>query len=181
MNITFELRNHGFELREQACPPELLASLQREFAPDAPDDCALLEHSAAVSAAATSGYFQQLAASVLGEGCVPVEASLENRRTDAEPWHQEVASPTANDRMLAVRLSLDDCTFFDGALKLCPSSYKHGVLTANEVRGHSLRPFSSPEMKAGDILLMHPLTIHANAASTTGKPRRVIHILYAAY
>jgi ectoine hydroxylase-related dioxygenase (phytanoyl-CoA dioxygenase family) len=76
-------------------------------------------------------------------------------------------------------LSLDDCSFFDGALKLCPSSYKHGRLTELEVRRHSLRPFSSPEMQAGDVLLMHPLTIHASGASESLKPRRVIHAVYA--
>jgi ectoine hydroxylase-related dioxygenase (phytanoyl-CoA dioxygenase family) len=34
-------------------------------------------------------------------------------------------------------------------------------------------------MRAGDILILNPLTIHTTAASTTGKPRRVLHIAYA--
>lgn len=163
MKLKFELHNHGFEVRAQACTPDGSEATLRE-----------------------------LAESVLGAGCFLMHSELEEGSATAEPWHQDLKvlvegqgwiEPTDRgvyDQLLVVRLSLDDCTFFDGALKLCPSSYKHGVLTPYEVRGHSLRPFSSPEMKAGDVLLMHPLTIHASAASTTGKRRRVLHSVFAA-
>ena len=174
MNLKFQLHNHGFEVHEQACPASLLAQLQNEFPPDAAEASDLLEKSATIREAATTGIFHQTAKQILGEGCVPTQAILYNKSDTAEPWHQ--ATPTTG---LILRLSLDDCTFFDGALKLCPSSHKHGPLTAQEIRGHSLRPFSSPEMRAGDILILNPLTIHATAASTTGKPRRVIQITYA--
>lgn len=175
MNLKFQLHNHGFEVHEQACPASLLTQLQNEFPPDAAEASDLLEKSASVREAATTGIFHQTAKQILGEGCVPTQAILYNKSDTAEPWNQ--ATPATG---LILRLSLDDCTFFDGALKLCPSSHKHGPLTAQEIRGHSLRPFSSPEMRAGDILIMNPLTIHATAASTTGKPRRVVHIAYAA-
>ncbi len=174
LNLKFQLHNHGFEVHEQACPAALLKQLQNEFAPDAAEDAGLLEKSETVRKEALTGTFYQTAKEILGEGCVPTQAILYNNNDTAQPWHQD---PTSKG--LIVRLSLDDCTFFDGALKLCPSSHKHGPLTAQEIRGHSLRPFSSPEMKAGDILIMNPLTIHATSASTTGKPRRVIHIAYA--
>jgi len=174
LNLKFQLHNHGFEVHEQACPATLLFQLQNEFPADAAEDAGLLEKSETVRKEALTGIFHETAKEILGEGCVPTQAILYNNNDTAQPWHQD---PTAKG--LIVRLSLDDCTFFDGALKLCPSSHKHGPLTAQEIRGHSLRPFSSPEMKAGDILIMHPLTIHASAASTTGKPRRVIHIAYA--
>ncbi len=192
LNLKFQLHNHGFEVHEQACPQPLLTELCNEFAPDAAVDWELLDHSALVRSAAHDGVFQQIAARELGDGCFPTHAILYNRNDSTQPWHQDTTVRDAtkgfiepSDRsiynsLLSVRLSLDDCTFFDGALKLCPTSYKHGVLTTQEIRGHSMRPFSSPEMKAGDILVMHPLTIHASAASTTGKPRRVIHVVYAA-
>lgn len=192
MNLKFQLHNHGFEVREQACPPPLLAKLQGMFAPDAAVDWELLEHNATIRYEALEGMFHDVAASVLGEECFATHAILYNKNDTAQPWHQDLRVKVKGrgfvepedrgiyDRLLSVRLSLDDCTFFDGALKLCPTSQKHGVLTEREVRGHSLRPFSSPEMKAGDVLVMHPLTIHASGKSETGKPRRVIHVVYAA-
>ena len=192
LNIKFQILNHGFEVHEQACPATLLTQLQSEFPLDSPFDWELLDHSPIVREIATNGIFQELAKSILGEACFPTHAILYNKNDTPKPWQQdttikvhgqgviEAPDKAIYNRLLAVRLSLDDCTFVDGALKLCPSSHKHGVLTPQEIRGHSIRPFSSPEMKAGDMLLMHPLTIHANSASTTGKPRRVIHIVYAA-
>lgn len=192
LNINFQLHNHGFEVHKQACTNPLLNQLQCEFSLDSPIDRELLQNSPTVREQATSGIFYDLARSVLGEDCFPTHAILYNKIDTAQPWHQDttikvqgqgfIEAPVKEiyTSLLSVRLSLDDCTFFDGALKLCPSSHKHGVLTTQEIRGHSIRPFSAPEMQAGDILIMHPLTIHASAASTTGKPRRVIHIVYAA-
>ena len=191
LNLKFQLHNHGFEVHPQACPEALLTQLQNEFPPDSPVDWDLLLHSPTVNQQATTGHFHQLAKSVLGESCFPTHAILYNKNDTPQPWHQdntikvqgqgfiEPQDKSVFNKLLSLRLSLDDCTFFDGALKLCPSSHKHGPLTTQEIRGHSLRPFSSPEMKAGDILLMHPLTIHASAESKTGNPRRVIHIVYA--
>lgn len=192
MNLKFQLHNHGFEVHEQACPATLLHTFRDEFPLDAAVDWELLANSQTVKEQATTGIFYELAKSILGENCFPTHAILYNKNDTAQPWHQDttiklpgsgfVDAPdkAIYSRLLSLRLCLDDCTFLDGALKLCPSSQKHGVLTTQEIRGHSLCPFSSPEMKAGDILIMHPLTIHASAASTTGMPRRVIHIVYAA-
>ncbi|WP_031496055.1 phytanoyl-CoA dioxygenase family protein [Bryobacter aggregatus] len=192
MNLKFQLLNHGFEIREQACPAPLLQALQSEFPLDTPVDWDLLDHSASVREQATNGEFQALAAAILGPDCFPTHAILYNKNLTAQAWHQdttikvegqgfiEAPNKEVYSDLLSLRLSLDDCGFFDGALKLCPTSHKHGPLTPNEVRAHSSRPFSSPEMRAGDILLMHPLTIHASGANETGRPRRVIHIVYAA-
>jgi hypothetical protein len=190
VNIHFSLHNHGFEVYRQACLDPLLSRLQHEFPPDSPVDWNILETSPLVREQATGGVFHDYALKNLGPGCFPTHAILYNRNETAQPWHQDTqvkfpgpdfitpSDPTLYNRLLSVRLSLDHCTFADGALKLCPSSYKHGVLSEYEIRGHALRPFSAPEMNAGDILVMHPLTIHASAASQTGRPRRVLHIVF---
>jgi hypothetical protein len=170
MNLKFELLNHGFEIHAQACPPELLALLRQEFAETGDVEEGLLDRFPALA-----GGLQELAARLIGPDYLPTQASLRSASDRSEAWRQEPV-----EEAILLRLSLDPCTFFDGALKLCPSSHKHGVLTANEIRGHSIRPFSSPEMAAGDILLMHPLTIHARAANTSGKPSRVIQLTYSA-
>lgn len=168
MNITFQLQNHGFEVHSQACPAPLLAELQAAFQPYAP----------ILSEQAATGIFYQTAAAVLGKNCFPTQTILYDENSPAVPWRQ--AATEHPDRKLIVRLSLDPCSFFDGALKLCPSSHKHGALTPQQVLAHSSRPFSSPEMAAGDILIMHPLTIHSTNASESNAPRRVIQITYAA-
>ncbi len=168
MNIQFQLPNHGFEVHPQACPAPVLAQLQAAFYPNAP---ALIEQT-------TTGILYQTAAAILGENCFPTLTVLYDENSPAIPWQQD--NPDHADRKLIVRLSLDPCSFFDGALKLCPSSHKHGPLTPQQVRAHSSRPFSSPEMTPGDILIMHPLTIHSTNASESMKPRRVIQIVYAA-
>jgi ectoine hydroxylase-related dioxygenase (phytanoyl-CoA dioxygenase family) len=172
LNINFQLHNHGFEVRRAACPPSSLTQLQSNFPTGAtPTSEALMD--------AVNPLLQSIAAEFLGSDCHPLEATLCSSSATAEPWHQATINTSNHNNVLILRLSLDDTTFFDGALKLCPSSHKHGVLTEREVRGHSIRPFSSPEMKAGDLLILHPLTIHATAASTTNNPTRVIQILYA--
>lgn len=104
-----------------------------------------------------------LAARLTGKACTLVSESDD---PPPETWQQ--ADPTLT---LILHLALEDCGFFDGALKLCPSSHKHGLLTPQQIRGHAIRPFSAPELKVGDILAYHPLTIHASAASTkTSRP-----------
>lgn len=194
MNIEFTLANHGFELKRQACPPSVLQSLQAQFPLDCAVDWELAENSPLVRTMLRQGFLRDLAVQVLGEDCFATHAILYNKTAAnniAQPWHQdttiklgggafvEAPDPEVFSRLLSIRLSLDDCSFFDGALKLCPSSFKHGPLSDLEVRRHSLRPFSSPEMQAGDVLLMHPLAIHASGASESLKPRRVIHAVYA--
>lgn len=168
MNITFQLQNHGFEVHPQACPAPLLVELQAAFH----------DHAPLLNEQATTGLFYETAASVLGQNCFRTQTILYDENSPALPWQQ--ANADYPDRTLVIRLSLDPCTFFDGALKLCPSSHKHGPLTPQQVRAHSARPFSSPEMQAGDMLLMHPLTIHSTNASDSNNPRRVIQITYAA-
>jgi ectoine hydroxylase-related dioxygenase (phytanoyl-CoA dioxygenase family) len=194
MNLNFDLKNHGFCLKRQACPTAALEAWRAEFELDAEPDWTLLDSSASVKQAADSGFLKEFAQNILGPECFPTHAILYNRtaaNNTAQEWHQdttalenglfvEVEDAAVFQKLLSIRVSLDDCSFFDGALKLCPSSHKHGRLTPKEVKAFSIRPFSSPEMQAGDVLLMHPLTIHASGASQTLKPRRVIHVVFRA-
>lgn len=194
MNIQFRLATHGFEVFPNACGGDLLEALRQEFPTDAEPDFQLADTSRNVRDLLAHGFFRRIAESILGEDCFATHAILYNRtaaNNTPQVWHQDTQIRIAgNDafeapedfdfgRLLSLRLSLDDSTFLDGGLKLCPASHVHGRLTEREVRGHSIRPFSSPEMKAGDLLAMHPLTIHASGASQTLRPRRVIHAVYA--
>ncbi len=180
MNIEYTFANHGFEIRRGACGAETLERLRAEFPVDAPADWHLLEHSALVQELAR-GPWAQWAEAILGPGAEAIEAILYNRtaaNNEAQEWHQDTEHIAPGVALLSLRVSLDPSTFADGGVKLCPTSQKHGVLRAHEVKAHAARPFSCPEMAAGDVLLMHPLTIHASGKSETLRPRRVVHVVY---
>ncbi|HEV2863335.1 MAG TPA: phytanoyl-CoA dioxygenase family protein [Pyrinomonadaceae bacterium] len=84
-------------------------------------------------------------------------------------------------RVLAVRLHLDDCDEGNGALKVLPGTHLRGRLGAaemEELKG-SVPPVTC-EAKAGDALLMRPLLLHASGAPREPRPRRVIHLEFAA-
>lgn len=114
----------------------------------------------------TAADLAALASRLTGHSCSLIS---ESSASAPETWQQ--ADPTLT---VILHLALEDCGFFDGALKLCPASHKHGVLSPQQIRGHAIRPFSAPELKAGDVLAYHPLTIHASAASTSGPRRQTV-------
>lgn len=81
------------------------------------------------------------------------------------------------ENMLAIRLHLDDCGPDNAPLRIIPGTHKQSFIdsseadTANEV---------TITCKAGDALLMSPLTLHASARAESPAHRRVIHLEYAA-
>lgn len=85
------------------------------------------------------------------------------------------------EQMLTVRLHLDDCDEANGALRVLPGSHLLGRLPAGRIQ--ELRRQQSEvvcRLRAGDVLLMRPLLLHASGRSRTKRHRRVLHIEYAA-
>jgi ectoine hydroxylase-related dioxygenase (phytanoyl-CoA dioxygenase family) len=86
------------------------------------------------------------------------------------------------DRMVTIRLHLDEADERNGALAVLPGTHRFGRLSPERI--HSLRN-EVPEhlccAKAGDALLMHPLLLHSSRRSTTARRRRVLHLEYAAF
>lgn len=83
------------------------------------------------------------------------------------------------ERMLAVRIHLDDARQVDGGLRVVPGSHRHGVLDDAAV-GH-VRAASgeiAADACAGDFLLLRPLLLHASSKGTSGGRRRVLHLLF---
>lgn len=76
------------------------------------------------------------------------------------------------EHTLTLRIHLDDADNTNGALKVKPGSHRHGI-----VRDASMftEEVECP-MRAGDVMLMRPLLLHASMRSTTDRPRRVLHI-----
>jgi len=150
------------------------------------------------------------ARSVLGEGALPYRATLFDKSPDSNwlvVWHQDTALPlcrredipgwgpwsvksgviyahapaTALDRILALRIHLDDSTARNGPLRVLPGTHRHGVLSDKAV--WSLAQENEPTnclLPRGGVLAMRPLLVHASSKSRSETSRRVLHVEYAA-
>lgn len=170
----------------------------------------LLEDVPAVAALADAPAVRALVAPTLGAGCFPVRGILFDKTPEANwnvVWHQDLSiavrerrdvegfgpwsekagvvhvQPPARvlERMLTVRLHLDDCDEMNGPLLVLPGSHQDGRLTASEIQRQraSISSVACP-VPSGGALLMRPLLLHASSASQSPRHRRVIHLEYAA-
>lgn len=103
------------------------------------------------------------------------------------PWSTKDGIPHVQppieflQRMLTLRLHLDDADESNGALQVVPGSHRFGRLSSEQIG--ELRSQQSAFLcvvSAGDALLMRPLLLHASRRSTSPGHRRVLHIEYAA-
>jgi hypothetical protein len=102
------------------------------------------------------------------------------------PWSVKDGMPHVQapveilERMLAVRVHLDNCNESNGALRVLPGTHRLGRLSPERIR--QLR-VQTPEkvccLSEGDALLMRPLLLHASGKSQAVGHRRVLHIEYA--
>jgi len=152
---------------------------------------------------------QDLATAALGRDAFPVRAICFDKTREANwkvTWHQDVTiavrkrietpgygpwsikdglshvQPPASvlQRMVTVRLHLDDCGDANGPLRVVPGSHVHGRLSAVDISALRARE-SEVHCTAlrGDVILMRPLILHASSAATAPDHRRVLHIDYA--
>ena len=104
------------------------------------------------------------------------------------PWSMKEGVPHVQppmrllEQMLAVRLHLDDTDADNGALRVLSGTHRLGRLNAEAIQ--SCRETQEEvlcEAKAGDVLLMRPLLLHASSRSTSLRRRRVLHIEFAGF
>lgn len=84
------------------------------------------------------------------------------------------------ERLLAVRLHLDDCAADSGALRIVPGSHRYGRLSGKSI--DALRRRCGEIVCAvprGGVMLMHPLLLHASSKVRGAGPRRVLHFVFA--
>jgi len=83
-------------------------------------------------------------------------------------------------KMLALRLHLDDNTEESGALRVIPGSHKHGRLSATDIERikQETQPVSCP-VKKGGAVAMRPLLLHSSSLSSAKSHRRVIHLEFS--
>jgi hypothetical protein len=83
------------------------------------------------------------------------------------------------EQLVAVRLHVDVCTEFDGALKLIPGSHQYGKLDTTQA--NTLRASSGERLCAverGAALVMRPLALHASSKASGHSRRRVLHFVF---
>ena len=87
--------------------------------------------------------------------------------------------PDVLNRMVAVRLHLDDCPEGNGPLRLVPGSHRHGVLGRGEIEAETAKRVETVTALAGDALFMRPLILHASSPALAPSHRRVLHLEFA--
>ncbi len=85
------------------------------------------------------------------------------------------------ERMVTIRIHLDDTDSGNGALKVIRGSHRYGRLTTEQIKKLKTENTSvSHFINSGSALLMRPLLLHASSISTEPKRRRVIHLEFSA-
>jgi len=84
------------------------------------------------------------------------------------------------EKMLALRIHLDDADESNGALKVIPGSHKHGRLNPQQIQAlKEERQVVVCSTPAGGVMAMKPLLLHASSASAQPFHRRVIHLEFS--
>ena len=171
---------------------------------------ALFERVADIRRLALDGFVRRAAVAALGPDCFPVRALLFDKtpaanwkvawhqdltiavqaRRDVEgygPWSSKAGVPHVQpptpvlERMVAVRVHLDDCDVDNGPVRVLPGSHRAGRLRASEIEAWRRRaPEVTCIVQRGGLLVMRPLLLHASSPAKSPAHRRVIHIEYAA-
>ena len=151
-----------------------------------------------------------LAEAGLGAGARPVKGIVFDKTPAANwkvPWHQDLTicvqrridvegfgpwsikegllhvQPPAEvlEHILALRIHLDDTGPDDGALRILPGTHRSGRLGDAEIeRLRREVPEVVCGVRAGGVMLMRPLLLHASSPCRRPAHRRVLHIEYCA-
>jgi ectoine hydroxylase-related dioxygenase (phytanoyl-CoA dioxygenase family) len=93
-------------------------------------------------------------------------------------WYAQ-APAAVLERVVALRIHIDDSTEFNGPLRVIPGTHRDGVLTEEQV---SARATKSPSVvclaDSGGVVAVRPLIIHASSKARAAGSRRVLHIEY---
>jgi ectoine hydroxylase-related dioxygenase (phytanoyl-CoA dioxygenase family) len=163
-----------------------------------------------VAALANDNRLIAIAGQVLGDDAVPFRATLFDKSPGSNwgvAWHQDTALPlqvrkdlpgwgpwsskagviyahapaSALEKILALRIHLDDSTGENGPLRVLEGTHRMGVLPDDQIsRLASEITAANCELATGGIVAMRPLIIHSSSKLSAEAPRRVLHIEYSA-
>jgi ectoine hydroxylase-related dioxygenase (phytanoyl-CoA dioxygenase family) len=163
----------------------------------------------AVRELAASQAVREIIGTILGAMCFAVRGILFNKTQRSNwkvAWHQDLTiavrerrevdgfrawsvkagvlhvQPPAEimSRILAIRLHLDESGPENGPLRVIPTSHKEGRLSRKQVENWQKTGCVTCTVPRGGAILMRPLLIHASSECAAPKPRRVIHLEFAA-
>ncbi|QDU53970.1 phytanoyl-CoA dioxygenase family protein [Aeoliella mucimassa] len=169
----------------------------------------LLESCPTVAELADSRAIREVVEPVLGAAAFVVRGLLFDKVEGANwqvAWHQDLMIPVRQQietpgfsawsskqgvvhvcppaevlaGMLTVRVHLDDCPQENGPLMVLPGTHQRGILSTEQ--SQQLVAESEPEVclaRAGDVLVMRPLLLHASRPASSATHRRVVHLEYA--
>jgi ectoine hydroxylase-related dioxygenase (phytanoyl-CoA dioxygenase family) len=114
---------------------------------------------------------------------IPVRARVD--RSSLGAWSRKegahfVQPPSETlERLLAVRVHIDDCGSANGPLRVVPGSHTVGRLSSIAAMELRAKLGEAPCLaKSGDALLMRPLLLHASSKAQAPSRRRVVHMLF---
>jgi ectoine hydroxylase-related dioxygenase (phytanoyl-CoA dioxygenase family) len=102
------------------------------------------------------------------------------------PWTSKAgivhaqAPSSVLEKIIALRIHLDNTDESNGALKVIPGSHQQGRMTRTQIE--SLTRESKPiscNVARGGVLLMRPLLVHSSSAGARPSHRRVVHLEFA--
>jgi len=187
----------------------LLNSLQQEALPRTRAGVRHAMRSPSVAQIANDPRMQEIARRILAPAAIPFRVTLFEKLPDSNwlvAWHQDTALPLqerreasgwgpwsikdgvnyahapakALEKVVALRLHLEDSNSDNGPLRVLPATHTKGILTDDEILSFAEQTESVDcLMPTGGIVAMRPLVIHASSKSQTDNPRRVLHIEYA--
>ena len=157
---------------------------------------------------ASSPELLQIAQAALGGDAFPFRATIFHKAQASNwlvVWHQDTALPLREKReatgwgpwsvkegliyahaparvlekVVALRVHLDNSLPENGPLRVVPGSHKYGVLDEEQIH-RLVAESTSVECLAGSgaVLAMKPLIVHSSSKSISTTPRRVLHIEY---
>jgi ectoine hydroxylase-related dioxygenase (phytanoyl-CoA dioxygenase family) len=199
---------NGFAI-VSACLDEQTVKAFREHLRDADYAQRNLLSLPAIRELAASSPVRQLVADVLGRRCFATRGILFNKTEQSNwkvVWHQDLTiavrerretdgfgpwsvkasvvhvqpPPDIMGRILAIRLHLDESGPDNGPLRVLPASHSRGRLSTSEIANYPKTDAVTCTVPCGGALLMRPLLLHASSACAVPKPRRVIHLEFAA-
>ena len=97
----------------------------------------------------------------------------------AKVWHVQPPADIMGG-MLSIRIHLDESGLDNGPLRVLSGSHLHGRLSAKEIAHSEKGDCVTCAVPRRAALLMRPLLLHASSACVIPKPRRVIHLEFAA-
>ena len=85
--------------------------------------------------------------------------------------------PSLLERMVAVRVHLDDCSNADGPLRVVPGSHLSGIVSPHAAIHARSREFACVAER-GAALAIRPLLLHSSSKASGSSLRRVLHFLF---